>query len=177
MSMPLERRLQVLLDDERHRRLVAVAAERGVSVATVVREAIDRGLPAGDGRRRAAGRRLLEAPDMPVPEPHELLAEQEFAQVWARRRGRADAASLARDYGELLSPLLLITTDSLIDGLRLFESAERLGAFDAVLGAAAIASGASAFVSVDTAFAEVATLTHVIPDAEGVELLLANPGQ
>jgi len=41
----------------------------------VVREAIDRGLPTGEGRRRAAGQRLLEAPDMHVPEPEELLAE------------------------------------------------------------------------------------------------------
>ena len=76
MSM-LERRLQILLDDERHQRLVAVARERGVSVATVVREAIDRGLPSPGGRRRAAARRLLEAPDMPVPEPAELRDELE----------------------------------------------------------------------------------------------------
>jgi hypothetical protein len=75
MSMSLERRLQILLDDERHRRLVAVAEERGVSVAAIVREAIDRGLPASDGRRRAAGQRLLDAPDMAVPEAQELLAE------------------------------------------------------------------------------------------------------
>jgi hypothetical protein len=75
MSMPLERRLQILLDEQRHRRLAALAEERGVSVATVVREAIDRGLPTSDGARRAAGRRLLEAADMPVPEPQELLAE------------------------------------------------------------------------------------------------------
>jgi hypothetical protein len=76
MSMsPLERRLQVLLDEDRHRRIVAVAAERGVSVAAVVREAIDRGLPSPDGRRRAAARRILDAPDMSVPEPSELRAE------------------------------------------------------------------------------------------------------
>lgn len=75
MSMSLDRRLQVLLDEERHRRIVAVAEERGVSVATIVREAIDRGLANPDGRRRAAGERLLEAPDMPVPEPAELRAE------------------------------------------------------------------------------------------------------
>jgi hypothetical protein len=75
MCMPLEHRLQILLDDERHQRLVAVARERGVSVATVVREAIDRGLPRPDSRRRAAAARLLEAPDMPVPEPEELRAE------------------------------------------------------------------------------------------------------
>jgi hypothetical protein len=73
--MPLEHRLQILLDDDRHRRLVAAARERGVSVATVVREAIDRGLPPSDARRRAAARRILDAPDMPLPDVDELLAE------------------------------------------------------------------------------------------------------
>jgi len=75
MCMPLEHRLQILLDDERHQRLVTVARERGVSVATVVREAIDRGLPRPDSSRRAAAARLLAAPDMPVPEPEHLRAE------------------------------------------------------------------------------------------------------
>jgi hypothetical protein len=75
MSMPLEHRLQILLDDERHRRIVAVARDRGVSVAAVVREAIDRGLASPDGRRRAAGERLLGAADMPVSTPEALRAE------------------------------------------------------------------------------------------------------
>ena len=75
MSMPLERRLQVLLDEERHERLEAVASERGVSVAAVVREAIDRGLPNTAGRRRAAGQRVLQAEDMPASAPSELVAE------------------------------------------------------------------------------------------------------
>lgn len=75
MHMSLDHRLQVLLDADRHARLVAVAEERGVSVATVVREAIDRGLPAPASRRRAAASRLLAADPMPVPEPPELAAE------------------------------------------------------------------------------------------------------
>jgi hypothetical protein len=75
MCMPLEHRLQILLDDERHKRITALARERGVSVATVVREAIDRGLADPVGRRRAAGSRVLEAPDMEVPEPARLRAE------------------------------------------------------------------------------------------------------
>ena len=75
MCMSLDHRLQILLDADRHDRLVAVAQERGVSVATVVREAIDRGLPAPDTRRRAAARRLLEAEPMQVPDPAELSAE------------------------------------------------------------------------------------------------------
>ena len=77
----LTRRLQILLDEDRHRRLSEVAEERGVSVATVVREAIDRGLPNPASRRHEAGRRLLDAADMPVPEPEELMDELD-------RRGR-----------------------------------------------------------------------------------------
>lgn len=75
MSMPLEHRLQILLDDERHRRISAVARERGVSVATVVREAIDRGVAAAPSRRQAAAHRLLDAADMPVPDVDELRHE------------------------------------------------------------------------------------------------------
>lgn len=83
MSMPLDRRLQVLLDQDRHDRLTAIAEERGVSVATVVREAIDHGLPDLADRRRKAGQRLLESPDMPVPEPAEL--RDELDQLRGRR--------------------------------------------------------------------------------------------
>jgi hypothetical protein len=68
-------RLQILLDDERHERITAAAQERGVSVATVVREAIDRGLPTAEHRRRSAARRLLAAPDMSVPDVAELRSE------------------------------------------------------------------------------------------------------
>jgi hypothetical protein len=75
MSMHYSHRLQILLDDERHERIAAAARQRGISVANVVREAIDRGLPAGASRRRAAGRELLAAPDMPVPDPAQLAEE------------------------------------------------------------------------------------------------------
>ncbi|MEJ7797756.1 MAG: hypothetical protein WKF42_04585 [Solirubrobacteraceae bacterium] len=75
--MSLDHRLQILLDADRHSRLIAVARERGVSVATVVREAIDRGLPTPDTKRRAAARRLLAAEPMPVSEPDALSAELE----------------------------------------------------------------------------------------------------
>jgi hypothetical protein len=75
MSMSMDHRLQILIDDDRHRRIAAAARERGVSVATIVREAIDRGLGSPDRRRSAAGQRLLDAPDMLVPEPHGLRDE------------------------------------------------------------------------------------------------------
>jgi len=83
MHIPLDHRLQILLDSDRYARLIAVAEERGVSVATVVREAIDRGLPAPDTRRRAAARRLLAAEPMPVPDPDALAAE--LADLRGRR--------------------------------------------------------------------------------------------
>ncbi len=83
MHMSLQHRLQILLDDERHERISAIARERGVSVATVAREAIDRGLVGPEARRRAAARRLMDAPDMPVPEPAELRAELD--ELRARR--------------------------------------------------------------------------------------------
>lgn len=75
MCMTLERRLQVLLDDERHRRVVSAARERGVSVAAVVRDAIDKGLAGPEARRRSAGARLLEAEDMPVGDAEQLREE------------------------------------------------------------------------------------------------------
>lgn len=72
----LTHRLQILLDEERHRQLVELAEARKVSVATVVREAIDRGLAQGRGHRRAAGERFLSAEPMPVPDDvDELLSE------------------------------------------------------------------------------------------------------
>jgi hypothetical protein len=77
MSMPLQHRLQILLDDERHERILAVARERGISVAAVVREAIDHGVSNPDALRRSAGRHLLDAADMPVPEAEDLHTELE----------------------------------------------------------------------------------------------------
>lgn len=75
--MVLDRRLQLLLDEDRYRRVAALAAQRGTSVAAVIREAIDRGLPSPDRRRAGAARRILAADDMAVPDVPELLAELE----------------------------------------------------------------------------------------------------
>lgn len=101
-------------------------------------------------------------------------AVQEFVHVRARRRARADAVALAGDYVDLLSPLIAATSDHLRRGLKLFEQATRLGAFDAVLAAAAIDFGADAIVSVDAAFSEITGLRHVVPDAAGVAGLLGD---
>lgn len=99
-------------------------------------------------------------------------AIQEFVHVRARRRDREDAAALGRDYAETLSPLLEVDRDSLVSGLRIFEGTEGVGAFDAVLAAAALAAGATALVSADGGFGNVADLPHVLPDAAGVASLL-----
>ena len=74
MSM-YARRLQVLLDADRHERLRAEAARRHVSVATLVREAIDCAFPTTTEERRAAGERILAAEPMAVPSPPELRSE------------------------------------------------------------------------------------------------------
>jgi hypothetical protein len=96
-------------------------------------------------------------------------AVQEFVHVRARRRDRRDAASLGRAYAALLSPLLQVSEDDLVQGLRLFERNEELGAFDAVLAAAAIGAGADALVSADRSFASVRGLRFV--DLDSPELL------
>jgi predicted nucleic acid-binding protein len=96
---------------------------------------------------------------------------QEFAHVRARRRGRDDAAELARDYLDLLAPLLIVEEADLRAGLRLFEETDSIGAFDAVLASAARAAGADALVSADAGFAALQQLRHVVPDTEGVRYL------
>lgn len=97
---------------------------------------------------------------------------QEFAHVRARRRDRKEAAALARDYTELLGPLLVVEETDLREGLRLFEEDTSIGAFDAVLAATARVVGADALVSADSGFSAVPDIRHVMPDTAGVRLLL-----
>jgi predicted nucleic acid-binding protein len=88
-------------------------------------------------------------------------AIQEFVHVRARRRGRRDAAALARAYADLLSPLLHPSEDDLVAGLRLYQRHDELGAFDAVLAAATMSAGGDALVSADRSFAVVRRLPFV----------------
>lgn len=74
MSM-LTRRLQVLLDEARHRRLAAEAERRKVAVAVLVREAIDLAFPSTAEERRTAADAILAGEPMPVPEPEALRGE------------------------------------------------------------------------------------------------------
>lgn len=73
--MSQDHRLTIRLDDNRHARLVAAARKRGMPVAAVVREAIDRELLARYPRRRAALSRILSADPMPVPDVSALAEE------------------------------------------------------------------------------------------------------
>lgn len=79
----LTRRLQLLLDEEQYKRVHAVAQQRKTSVAAVIRECIDRGLPAASRRRKAALERILSAEPAPVGDPEELAAELD--ELRARR--------------------------------------------------------------------------------------------
>lgn len=76
----LTHRLQLLLDEERYERVSALARRRGVSVASVIREAIDRGLPVEPRRRAAAADLILAAEPMPVPELADLRVELDQAR-------------------------------------------------------------------------------------------------
>lgn len=62
----LERRVQLLLDEPRYRKVAAEAERRRVSVAAVIRAAIDR-LPADPDLRRTAIAQVLAAEPMTVP--------------------------------------------------------------------------------------------------------------
>lgn len=99
-------------------------------------------------------------------------AIQEFVHVRARRRGRADAVALGRDYAELLAPLLSPTSEDLDAGLSLFERHDALGAFDAMLAASAARAGLTALVSADSGFADIPEIPHVVPDPAGLSTLL-----
>jgi hypothetical protein len=75
----LERRVQLLLDEPRYRKVTGEARRRHVSVASVIREAIDR-LPAEADRRRAAIAEILAAEPMPLPaDPAQLRRELDGA--------------------------------------------------------------------------------------------------
>ena len=72
----LERRLQILLDDARYRRVATAAKQRKTSVAAVIRDAIDQALPGDLEKKRAAWEELQKSEPMPVPETvEELKAE------------------------------------------------------------------------------------------------------
>lgn len=64
--MALTHRLQVLLDEERYLRLEQLASSGGISIGSLVREAIDRSFPNAEINRRQAADAILDASPMPV---------------------------------------------------------------------------------------------------------------
>src|SRR5438445_9658637 len=72
----LSRRLQILLDERRYRRLHAEARARRASVGALVREAIDKAFSVPLERKRAAAKAILAAKPMPLPtDMRDLKAE------------------------------------------------------------------------------------------------------
>lgn len=71
----LTNRLQVLLDDERLRRLELRSRATGASVGALVREAIDIAFPGLETDRERAANELLAAPPMPVDDWDDMKAE------------------------------------------------------------------------------------------------------
>jgi len=74
MSM-LKERLQVMIDSDQRARLEREAAERGTSVARLVRDAIDLSYPPTGARRATAAQAVLAADPMEVGSIDELRAE------------------------------------------------------------------------------------------------------
>lgn len=71
----LTRRTQLLLDNDLHRRLRKIAAERGISLGALIREAIDEKLSNTNSvqdRRAQAFAKLLAAKPMPVEDWPEM---------------------------------------------------------------------------------------------------------
>jgi uncharacterized protein len=101
----------------------------------------------------------IERGNVPATTTPEVI--QEFVHVRARRHGHSDAARIGRGYAELLSPLVTAGRSALGRGLSIFERVPKLGAFDAVLAAAALETDADGLVSADTAFAEVPRLSFL----------------
>src|SRR6266849_2468261 len=83
----LSRRLHILLDDRRYRRLQAEARARRASVGALVREAIDRTFPVPLERKRAAAKAMLAAKPMPLPaDMCDLKAELDEIRAGAKKR-------------------------------------------------------------------------------------------
>lgn len=75
MGATKTRRLQVLIEEAQWQRLEDIATTRGVSVASLVRDAIETSLPGGSVERHAAAQAVLDAEPMAVPDPQRLRRE------------------------------------------------------------------------------------------------------
>ncbi|MGQ0680133.1 MAG: CopG family transcriptional regulator [Actinomycetota bacterium] len=80
----LSERLQILIDAERLSRIRHAAGERGVSVAQVIRDAIDQAFPVQSPEKRRAAEVILGATPMPVPAPAQLREQLEQIRTHGR---------------------------------------------------------------------------------------------
>lgn len=96
----------------------------------------------------------------------------EFLHVFAARRPRGVAGSAARDYAELLGPLLAVTQADVALAVDLFERHADLDAADALIAAAALNHSVDAVVSADRAYASVPGLRALDPRAPEADALL-----
>ena len=72
----MEKRLQVLLDDERFSRISHIAARRGASIGSVVREAIDVAFPSVEITRQEAVKQFLACSDDEPADTNDQLWEK-----------------------------------------------------------------------------------------------------
>lgn len=109
-----------------------------------------------DHERRASARALIDAVvrgTITARTTSQVIME--FAHVRGRRRDRQDAASLARDFSDLLGPLEPTTAPDVVTALALWQDNPQIGTFDALLLAVAVRTGAEAIVSEDAGLARV----------------------
>lgn len=82
MCMPLNHRLQVLLDEDRLRRLEQRSRASGASVGALVRDAIDIAYPGVKTDRERAAAAFLAAEPIPVKDWDEMKAE--LGTMWEK---------------------------------------------------------------------------------------------
>lgn len=81
---PLGNRLQILIDDERLRRLESRSKATGASVGSLVRDAIDVAYPGARTDRERAAASYLAAEPIPVRDWDEMKAEiSAMREKWA----------------------------------------------------------------------------------------------
>jgi uncharacterized protein len=121
-----------------------------------------------DHERQASSRALMDAAlrgAITARTTSQVIME--FAHVRGRRRDRRDAASLARDFSDLLGPLEPTTAPDVSTALTLWQDNPEIGSFDALLLAVAVRIGAEAVVSEDAGLARVG-IVPVMSAAEAV---------
>lgn len=124
-----------------------------------------------DHERQASTRALLEvALRGAVAARTTSQVIMEFAHVRGRRRDRQDAASLARDFSDLLGPLETATPSDSSTALTLWQDNPQIGTFDALLIAVAVRTGAEFIVSEDAGLARVG-IVPVLTAAQALRAL------